>query len=144
MEFDRNYIRKLLNLYEEGESSLEQDADLKAYFSSGNYDEAFEEYALLFQFFEKESTTKYTTDGKLPEKSSKFSWMNIAASVCIIIGALWFYNYQSQQQELKEARLAFEKTQHALNLISFNMNKGLEKLEYVEVFSEKKNELLKQ
>jgi hypothetical protein len=144
MEFDKNYIRKLLNLYEEGESSLEQEAELKAYFSSGNYDEAFEDYALLFQFFEKESKTRYTSGEKLPHKNSKFSWMNIAASVCIIIGALWFYNYQSQQQELEEARLAFEKTQHALNLISSNMNKGLEKLEYVEIFNEKKNELLKQ
>ncbi|WP_019038396.1 hypothetical protein [Psychroflexus tropicus] len=143
MEYDNKYIRHLLQLYEEGESSLEQEKELKAYFSSGHYDEAFKEYALLFQFFEAESGTQHPGEVVLPKQKSRFSWMNIAASICIIIGALWFYQYQVEQEKLAEARVAFEKTQNALNLISLNMNKGLEKLEYVEVFSEKKNEILK-
>jgi hypothetical protein len=143
MEFNKKYIRHLLDLYEEGESSLEQEKELKSYFSSGQFDQSFAEYALLFQFFEAESKAKHPGRVDLPKKKSNYSWMNIAASICIIIGALWFYNYQSQQQELEEARVAFEKTQNALNLLSLNMNKGIEKLEYVEVFGEKKNEILK-
>jgi hypothetical protein len=143
MEFDNNYIRKLLTLYEDGETTLEQEQELRAYFSSDNYDSEFEVYAIMFKSFAMESKANYNGEVKTPKTFKAYSWINIAASICIIVGALWFYNYQAHQQELEKARVAFEKTQNALNLLSINMNKGLEKLEYVEVFSEQKNKIIK-
>lgn len=143
MELNKKYIAKLISLYENGESSLEQERELKTYFSSGDYDKEFEEYAMLFKFFESEAETNYDEEVVIPNTRSNFSWINIAASICIVVGGLWFYNYYSQQQELEEAKIAFEKTQDALNLLSHNMNQGLEKLEYVEVFSQKTNKILK-
>lgn len=143
MEFNKDYISKLLDLYEDGETSLEQEQELKSYFSSQDYDKDFEAYARLFRFFEVESKTQ--TELQIPEvkKSSNYFWINIAASICIVLGGLWFYDYYMEQQEMKEARQAFETTQNALNLLSSNMNEGLEKLEYVEVFSAQKNKILK-
>lgn len=143
MEFDKKYINQLLSLYEEGESTLEQEQELKMYFSSGNYDSDFEAYASLFKFFEKESNVQFKGEAAIEKKSSRYFWINIAASICIVLGGVWFYDYYENQQKLEEARLAFETTQNALNLISINMNQGLEKLEYVEVFSQQKNNLIK-
>lgn len=143
MESNKKYISKLLSLYEEGESTLEQEQELKAYFFSEAYDSDFEIYAMMFKSFEEESKTKYQGDLKTTKKSSNYFWINTAASICIVLGGLWYFKYQSDQQKMEDAKIAFEKTQNALNLLSKNMNKGLEKLEYVEVFSEQKNKIIK-
>ncbi|MFO7746007.1 MAG: hypothetical protein R6V36_11580 [Psychroflexus sp.] len=143
MEFSKTYINKLLNLYEEGETSLEQEKELKLYFSSDEYDKDFEAYAFLFKYFEKESKTMSPQLKTKDKKSSNHFWINIAASICIVLGGLWYYEYYVNKQEMKEARQAFKTTQNALNLLSINMNEGLEKLEYVEVFSTQKNKIIK-
>lgn len=143
MEYDKAYISKLLSLYEEGETTLDQEKELKMYFTSEHYDSDFEVYGTLFKFFETEYNTQFDEELKTEKNSPNFLWMNIAASIFIVLGVLWFYNYYDNQKELKEARLAFETTQNALNLLSNTMNEGLEKLEYVEIFSTQKNKLIK-
>lgn len=143
MEFNKAYISELLDLYEEGETSLEQEKELKLYFSSEDYDRDFEAYALLFNFFKNESETQLEDKVENKKRSSKNLWINIAASICIALGGLWFYDYYETQQEMKEARQAFRTTQNALNLLSINMNEGLEKLEYIEVFNTQKNKIIK-
>jgi len=55
MDFSKANITKLLNLYDEGETTLKQERDLKSYFASESYDKDFEPYALLFSYFETES-----------------------------------------------------------------------------------------
>ena len=144
MELNKSHIKRLLDLYEEGETTLDQEQELNRYFSSGNYDSEFEAYAILFQYFGKASKTKAVSKFKPLKKNDSKFWLNIAASICIVAGGIWYYQYHNQQeQELEKARMAFEKTQNALNLLSMNMNEGLEKLEYVEVFSTQKNKILK-
>ncbi|NEV93359.1 hypothetical protein G3567_04240 [Psychroflexus sp. YR1-1] len=143
MELDKSYVEKLLKLYEEGETTLEQERELKSYFSSENYDSEFAAYARLFQFFEKESTSQSPPLQTKAKKTRYPFWINIAASICIVLGGVWFYDFYQDQQELEQARLAFETTQNALNFLSINMNEGLEKLEYIEVFSQQKNKLIK-
>ncbi|AFU67242.1 hypothetical protein P700755_000186 [Psychroflexus torquis ATCC 700755] len=144
MDFSKAYITKLLDLYDDGETTLEQERDLKSYFASEFYDKDFEPYALLFSYFETESktTSKVKLDVESP-KPNKFLWLNIAASIVVVIGAVWFFTYYEKQQDMQEARIAFEKTQNALNFLSFNMNEGLEKLEYIEVFNTQKNKIIK-
>ncbi|GAA0757966.1 hypothetical protein [Psychroflexus lacisalsi] len=143
MEFNKDYISELLNLYKEGETSLKQEQELKLYFSSEDYDKEFEAYAKLFKFFEIEYKTQMEDQVKGTDKKSSSFWINIAASICIVLGGLWFYDYYQNQLEMEEARQAFKTTQNALNLLSNNMNEGLEKLEYVDVFSTQKNKLIK-
>lgn len=143
MELDKTYISKLLSLYEEGETSVEQERELKSYFSTENYDSDFKAFATLFQYFGEESKSVSPVLNTREKKSSRNFWINIAASICIVLGGFWYYNHYVNQQKIEQARLAFETTQNALNVLSFNMNEGLEKLEYVEVFSQQKNKLIK-
>ena len=70
-------------------------------------------------------------------------WLKVAASFVVILGSVWLFNIYQEQQEMKAAKMAFEETQQALKMISENMNQGLKKLEYVEVFSQEKNKLIK-
>ena len=47
-------MKNLIEKYFKGETSLQEEAELKAYFLSGNVEETLLEYQPLFQFFEKE------------------------------------------------------------------------------------------
>jgi hypothetical protein len=144
MDFSKAYITKLLDLYDDAETTLEQERDLKSYFASESYDKDFESYAVLFSYFETESKTTSEVEVDLkPPKPNKFLWLNVAASIVVILGAVWLFTYYEKQQDIQEARIAFEKTQNALNFLSFNMNEGLEKLEYIEVFNTQKNKIIK-
>jgi hypothetical protein len=144
MDFSKAYITKLLDLYDDGETTLEQERDLKSYFASESYDKDFESYAVLFSYFETELKTTSEVEISIQSpKPNKFLWLNVAASIVVILGGVWLFTYYEKQQDIQEARIAFEKTQNALNFLSYNMNEGLEKLEYIEVFSTQKNKIIK-
>ena len=144
MDFSEAYITKLLDLYDDGETTLEQERDLKSYFASESYDKDFESYAVLFSYFETELKTTSEVEISIQSpKPNKFLWLNVAASIVVILGGVWLFTYYEKQQDIQEARIAFEKTQNALNFLSYNMNEGLEKLEYIEVFSTQKNKIIK-
>lgn len=143
MEYNKLKIQNLLYLYEQGKTTLEQEQFLRTYFSSEDYDDEFEAYALLFSYFQNQKEAYIQLENTPKEKTNFSHWFRVVASVCIVLGGLWFYESYTQQQEIEKAKYAFETTQKALNLLSVNMNQGLEKLEYVEVFNEQKNHLLK-
>lgn len=143
MEYNKLKIQNLLYLYEEGKTTLEQEQFLKTYFFSEDYDDEFEAYALLFSYFQNQKEAHIQLENTPKEKTNFSHWFSVAASVCIVLGGLWLYESYTQQQEIEKAKYAFETAQKALNLLSVNMNQGLEKLEYVEVFNEQKNHLLK-
>ena len=144
MDFSKANITKLLDLYDDGETTLEQERDLKSYFASESYDKDFESYAVLFSYFETELKTTSEVEISIQSpKPNKFLWLNVAASIVVILGGVWLFTYYEKQQDIQEARIAFEKTQNALNFLSYNMNEGLEKLEYIEVFSTQKNKIIK-
>jgi hypothetical protein len=144
MDFSKANITKLLDLYDDGETTLEQERDLKSYFASESYDKDFESYAVLFSYFETELKTTSEVEISIQSpKPNKFLWLNVAASIVVILGGVWLFTYYEKQQDIQEARIALEKTQNALNFLSYNMNEGLEKLEYIEVFSTQKNKIIK-
>lgn len=62
----KNLIEKYLN----GETSLHEEAELKAYFNSGQVEDSLKEYQPLFQFFENEKQLELSADfdDKLFEK----------------------------------------------------------------------------
>jgi hypothetical protein len=54
----KNLIEKYLN----GETSLHEEAELKAYFNSGQVEDSLKEYQPLFQFFENEKQLELSAD----------------------------------------------------------------------------------
>ena len=64
-------IEELLNKYFEGETSCEEERELRHFFTQGIVPEHLKEYSPLFAFLEKENRQAKTTDTKPATKQRK-------------------------------------------------------------------------
>lgn len=137
-------INKLLEKYLEGETSLEEEKGLKAYFSSGNVAPELKEYQVLFGYFESER--QQTPMKKTPKTNKKkyYSWFGVAASIAIVAGLFLFKPAQPTTDlgKIEDPQVALQKTREVLNLIAQQMNTGKEKLVYLHEIDKTKNELI--
>lgn len=98
-------IQTLLDRYWEGETTLDEERALKAYFNSNHIDERLRAVAPLFQVLRAEQTVQYTHKTKvIPLKPAVYSWQKIAvaASAAILLSAgVWWWasseNHISEQ-----------------------------------------------
>jgi hypothetical protein len=139
MEF--NKIEALLEKYFEGETSITEENELKAYFSSSNVAEHLEQYRPLFGYFAEAKEQKLTNNVVLVSKKQKVTWLSIAASIVVMLG-IGTYTYfdantAKENQELgtyDDPEEALEATQKALAMLSDNVNVGVEGVHYLEVY----------
>ncbi|MCB0688157.1 MAG: hypothetical protein KDC53_16585 [Saprospiraceae bacterium] len=138
---EENKIREILEKYWEGETSLEEEKELRSYFASSQVSDEFAPFIPLFTFFEQEQLVEMKSEITKPvaEKQGgkviNLRWaINVAASIAIF--ALMFLvnkqlkqepnanqfayedTYQSPEEALKEVKLA-------LLYVSEKMNKGV-------------------
>jgi hypothetical protein len=147
-------LRRLLEKYYSGESTEEEEAGLREYFTGENVLSGFEA--------EKEIFTYYTNSQEVPEPSSGFedrilagidsvenkeakftiSWYRIpllgaAASILILVG---FYFFTGQKNELQDtysdSKQAYAETMKILLDVSAKMNKATLALEPVAKINE--------
>lgn len=132
-------IEKLLEKYFEAETSLQEEEQLKVYFSSGKVAPHLEQYASLFGYFEqskREPSPEIVF--KKPSKTGYIRWMSVAA--VLIIGFSVYFNYQQKRQE-KQAELAYQQAKEALEMLSENFNNGAKEMAYLEVFEQTKSKI---
>lgn len=143
-------IEKLLEKYLEGETSLEEEKALKAYFSSGNVASHLKEYRVLFGYFESERKTfanEKTFPGTARKSNRKkyYPWFGVAASIAIVVG-LFLFRPQSQQSndlgKIEDPEIALQKTKEVLNMVAQQMNQGKSGLTYLYKIEDTKNELI--
>ena len=118
-------IEKLIEKYENAETSLKEEAVLKNYFSQDIVAPHLEEYKAMFIYFKESKEELFTKTIPLRKKTSNMWWLSIAASVALIF-SVYFVNSPSglTASEQKEAEMALLETQKAFQLISQNLNKG--------------------
>lgn len=137
---EENKIREILERYWEGESSLEEEKELRSYFASSQVSDEFAPFIPLFAFFEEEKYVEMTTPIEQPkiEKSGgkiiNFKWaINVAASIAIFM-AMFFINRQIQKTQpaqyayhdtYQTPEEALEEVKQALLYVSEKMNKGV-------------------
>ncbi len=97
-------IQALLDRYWEGETTLEEERALKAYFNAGQVDERLRTVAPLFQVLQQEQLVQFTQPSKVvPLKPAIYSWksMAAAASVALLLsaGAWWWAGRENTVQE---------------------------------------------
>ncbi len=141
---DYNNIRKLLDKYWEGESSVQEEAQLRDFFAGTEIPEDLKPYRPLFQFFKMEQDKKLNGnfDEKLIqqlESSDKpvsnvrklpYYLMRVAATGLLLF-SIYFVNQQWNQsanetvavEELTPEEV-YEQTKEALLLVSAKLNKG--------------------
>lgn len=136
-------VEELLAKYFDGETTLNEERTLKDYFTSDDVAPQFENYRSFFCYFNSEASA---ADSKVKEhKVQPMAWLSIAASIVLVLGVS-FYVYQNQQQDTgtyDDPEVAFEQTQRALELLSRNVNQGVQSFEYVAEYEKSKDKIFK-
>lgn len=159
-----NSIEKLLEKYDNGETSLKEEQILKEYFAKDDVPEHLESYRMMFQYFRTTKQELYTKDVPLkPKRNNLYRWISIAAVAVLMMGYVFIQNNGSTSNEVvmtpeqeliyfqtKEALAMMSSTfnkgaagMNALNIASNNFEKGAQQMNYVSEFSKQTNKILK-
>jgi hypothetical protein len=148
MALDR--IEILLEKYFEAETSIAEEKELKAYFSSDNVAPSLEQYKSLFGYTAQAKQEKFSGVLLLKvQKRNTVLWLSVAASMVVLLGVGFFtFNHYSQPVSkdfgtYDDPEVAFRETQKALDLISESVNKGIVSISYLNEFEQSKNRIFK-
>ena len=115
-------IEKLLEKYYEAETTLKEEKELKLYFAQSDVPTHLAEHKDMFNYFNESSLETSNRSIKLSSKTIALRWLSVAAMLVFFVSV--FSLYQQNEAEKEEARLAYQETQKALELISKSLNKG--------------------
>lgn len=140
-------IEILLEKYFEGETTLQEEKELKAYFSSNNVAPHLDVYVPMFTNFQKQKEIQFTKALPLqPRKRNNVKWIGVAASVVVLFGTLLYFNNQNTSKDLgtfSSPEEAFLETQKALHMVSLEVNKGVKSMEVLNEYEKTKKTIFK-
>ncbi len=139
-----NNIKELIEKYNNAETTLKEEAQLKAYFASDNVEPHLEHYKPLFQYFSQSKQEQYTKDVPLNTKKTRsYQWISVAAVAVLMLGLIIPQVIGPSQEELKNQELAmatYNKTMDALSLVSIGINEGKQQLNSLALVSDNFNQ----
>lgn len=148
MALDR--IEKLIEKYFEAETTLAEEKELKAYFSSENVAPPLEQYKAIFGYTAQAKQEQFTAAVSLNSKKSNLVvWISVAASVVVLlsVGLFTFNHYNQPVNEnygtYDDPEVAFRETQKALEMISQSVNEGIGSMNYLSEYEQSKNIIFK-
>lgn len=131
-------IETLLEKYFEAQTTVGEEKELQAYFSSDHVAQHLEQYKSLFQYFSIAKEEQLEKDITLkPKKKINFKWLNVAA---ILLLATYF-GYDSYM-DYKRDKL-YQETKEALFFVSENFNAGTKNLVHINEIEKSKNHIFK-
>lgn len=141
-------IEAVLERYFEGETTLEEQRQLEAYFQGGQVADHLAPYASMFTGFSGLRAQKAEQAVSLNTKteSNRNIWRYaIAALVVVALSVGFFLNGSGQglTTEEQQALAAFEKTKEALQMISGNLNDGIEGMAHLNELTEATDQIFK-
>jgi len=118
-------IEKLIEKYENAETSLQEEQVLKDYFQQDNIPVQLLEYKAMFSYFNESSAERFTKSIPLKTRKPYWKWASITAAAVLLV-SIYTINRPGDisVQERQEAEMAYQETQKAFQLISQNLNKG--------------------
>jgi len=144
-----NKLEFLLKKYEEGNSSLEEENQLRTYFASEEIPIHLRSYKMIFAYSSNEKNRIYPGKIKLASKKAQFIFIGIAASILLAIGIFGWQNNSRKEipqynvGSIEDPHEAYQKTKEALQLVAQVFNAGREDLEYLNEFNKTKNKFIK-
>jgi hypothetical protein len=140
-----NNIDELIEKYNNAETTLKEEQQLRKYFASPNVAPHLEHYKPMFQYFSQSQQEQYTKDVPLNTRKSTrlYQWISVAAvavlMLSIFIPNVWnsgpktLADYPPEQQQL------YLETKQALAMLSNNFNEGASSLNALNLASENFN-----
>ena len=137
-------IEKLVVKYENAETTLHEEATLKAYFLSDNVAPHLEEYQMMFAYFQ---TTQDVTYNKTIEfktkKKRNYKWLSVAASIALLF-SMYLGNVEyTKYKEKKQAEKTLADVSNALKMLSGNLKKGNDAFNNLYTYENTVNKILK-
>ena len=133
-------IEQLLEKYQNAETSLQEEATLKNYFSEGNVAPHLQEYESMFNYFAISKSEISTKPIQLnPKKKTNWKWLSVAASVALLVSVYIGNGYLKEQ----EARAQYAEVMSTLKMLSTTLNKGNEAVASLYVYEDTVNKILK-
>lgn len=128
-----NKIEKLLEKYENGETSLAEEQELKDYFSQDTVANHLEKYQPMFKYFEMNKKEEFTKGVPFPNKRTiNYKWISVAAVALIMLGFYVSKSYKANDLgTIKDPELAFDEISKSLEMISNHFNKGASTVGYL-------------
>ena len=125
-----NSIEKLIEKYENGETSLKEEQVLKNYFTSGTVAPHLEMYKPLFTYFLANQQEQFTKDVPLKTKKAfNYKWISVAAVAVLMLG--FYFNNPSDVGTIDDPEIAFNEVSKSLAMISDHFNKGTSTVGYL-------------
>ena len=138
-------IEQLLEKYDNAETTLSEEAQIRAYFDQEEVPEHLESYKMLFQYVSHTKKEQFTKDVPLqPKRTKLYQWISVAAIAVLMLGAYFQVNQMNQKNTLDglshEQLMAYNETMEVFNLVSSKFNKGTDHLGAINLVSSKLNE----
>ena len=141
-------IEQLLDVYFDGNTSLEEEQILKNYFSQDSIPAHLQEYKLMFDYFAESKAEVSNQPIQVNTKKTTWNknWLSIAAAVVLLFGIYKMVpttnNFTDAQRA--EAQKAYVESQKAFQLISKSLNRGNGAIAYAQDYEATKNKIFKQ
>lgn len=129
-----NNIEKLLEKYENGETSLKEEQVLKNYFTSDAVAPHLEMYKPMFDYFLVNKQEQFTKDVPLKTKRTyNYKWLSVAAVAVLMIGFYFGKSFNATEDlgTYNDPQLAFNEVTKSLEMISKSFNKGTSTVGYL-------------
>ena len=137
-------IDALLEKYFEGNTTIQEENQINKYFSSSNVTLNLQHYKPLFQCFNEQKMVSYEKNINV-KSNYKIFWMAFAASIALIFGLGTFLyinnNSNTASNDLgsyESPEVAFQETQKALQMLSNNVNVGINSVAYFKEYQNTK------
>lgn len=131
-------IEKLLEKYENAETTLQEERLLKDYFLSDHVAPHLEQYQMMFTYFQLSKDETYTKTIELKNKKRNYTWLSVAASIALFF-SVYIAHGQYEQYKLEKQ---FAQVEGALKLLSKNLKKGDEAVKNLYVYENSVNKVL--
>lgn len=139
-------IEKLVEKYLNAETSLQEEATLKNYFTEGNVAPHLQEYTYLFNYFASAKDETFTKTIQLEPKKSKkrnFKWLSVVASIMLLVSVFIGKQTYDEYQQRKEAERIYAQISKGLELLSTNLKKGEQAVATLYTYENTVNKILK-
>jgi len=132
-------IEKLLEKYDNGETTLQEEQQLKDYFSQEVVAPHLEVYKPMFVYFLQTQKEQFTKTIPLQPKKTYtlYKWISVAA-IAVLMFAVYiqFGDQAKSMDELSQDELlAYNQTVEAFNLMASKYNKGTESMDALTLMS---------